>query len=190
MIKTQIMKTYLILLFALIFASCQNEKKNTAEKVELNEKTTETIPEKVEEERDGVKIEKEDPKVTTTFNGKYRKMVKDEPAADCNCNCVEISFEKDTEWCIVKDKIYITARSQKTGENSADLYLVGVSREENTDRPLPWKDFDTQSPIAKIAFQPDGSADINWIGFSTNGQVITDYAIYGKKTLEGKYKRE
>lgn len=184
------MKTYLIILLVAIFASCDNNKKNTAEKADLTEKANETIPETVEEEKDGVDLEKEDPKVATALNGKYRKMVKDEPAADCNCNCVEISFEKATEWCIVKDKIYINARSQKTGDNTADLYLVGVSREENSERPLPWKDFDTDSPIARIAFQPDGSADINWIGFSTNGKVVTDYAIYGKKTLEGKYKRE
>ena len=184
------MKKYLILLLVAFVVSCENNKKNTAEKIELNETVTETIPEKIKEEKDGVELKKEDPKIVTTHIGKYRKMVSDEPAADCNCNCIEISFEQDTEWCIVKDKIYITARSQQTGDNSADLYLVGVSREEDSDRPLPWNDFDTNSPIASIAFQPDGSADVNWIGFSKNGKIATDYAIFGKKTLEGKYQKE
>lgn len=173
-----------------VFFACNNEKKNTAEKVELTENIHDSIPKTAAEEKDGVQVEQEEPKVVTTLDGRYRKMINDEPAEDCNCNCVEISFEKATEWCIVKDKVYINAKSTKTGENTADLYLVEVSREVNTDRSLPWKEFDTNSPIAKIEFQPDGSADVNWIGFSKNGEVVMEYAIFGKKTLEGKYKRE
>lgn len=185
------MKKFLIILFVAFLASCEDEKKNSNHTQDLNEQTAESISrEKIEKETDGVQTETEEPKTLTTLNGKYRKLIKNEPASDCNCNCIEVSFDRPTEWCIVKDKVYISARSQKTGENSAELYLVGPSRDENSERPLPWKDFDTNTPIATIVFQPDGSADLDWKGFSTNGEVAADYAIYGKKTLEGKYKRE
>lgn len=185
------MKNILLILLVAFFTSCEDSKKDSNHSQELNEQTAETITKgNIEKEKDAVKTEKEVPKTVTSLKGKYRKLIKDEPASDCNCNCIEISFDNPTEWCIVKDKIYITARSQKTGENSADLYFVSPSRDENSERPLPWKDFDTNTPIATITFQPDGSADVDWKGFSTNGEVATDYAIYGKKTLEGKYKRE
>lgn len=185
------MKKYLIILLIAFLTSCADNNKNSNHNSDLNERTAESIPPgNIEKERDAVQTDKEEPKIVESLNGKYRKLIKDKPAEDCNCNCIEISFDKPTEWCIVKDKIYITARTRKTGENSADLFLVGPSKDENSDRSFPWKDFDTNTPIATIVFHPDGSADLDWKGFSTNGEIATDYAIYGKKTLEGKYKKE
>ena len=199
------MKKLVIIFLILLQASCQDEKKSSSSS-ELSERDTvsaENIPPgNIQEERDALQtpsdretteretanVEKPDP--VTNFNGKYRKIVDDAPAADCNCNCIEVNFDAPTEWCIVKDKMYITARSQKSGENSADLYFVNVSRENNVERALPWTDFDTTTPIANIQFQPDGTAEVDWTGFTINGEVATEYAIFGKKTLEGTYKRE
>lgn len=178
------------MLFA-ILASCQDEKRASTDYPEREEQIDETLsPGNIQEERDALQTEKEEPKPLATLNGKYRKTVNGKPAADCNCNCIDISFDSPTEWCIIKDKVYINARCEKTGEKTADLYLVGPSRDESTDRPFPWDDFDTDAPIASIEFQPDGSAKVDWKGFSTNGKIATDYAIYGKKSLEGTYKRE
>ncbi len=79
---------------------------------------------------------------------------------------------------------------QKTGDNTADIYLVGPSREMHPDKPLPWADFDTDFPVATMTFQPDGSAELDWLGFAVNGEIATEYALYGKKTLEGTYQKE
>lgn len=155
------MKRYLIILLIAFLTSCEDSNKNSNNTPKLNEQTAESIPPgNIQQERDAVQTKKEEPKTPENLNGRYRKLVKDQSTADCNCNCIEISFDKPTEWCIVKDKIYITARSQKTGENFVDLYLVGTSKDENSDRPLPWKDFDTNIPIASIVFQPEGNAGL------------------------------
>ncbi|MGB7786818.1 MAG: hypothetical protein WBL27_12010 [Salinimicrobium sp.] len=124
------------------------------------------------------------------LNGRYRKLIKNQPASDCNCNCIDVDFDKPSEWCIIKDKVYISAQCRKSGDNSVDLYFIGMSREDAPDRPLPWQDFDTDQPIASINFQPSGDAELDWKGFSIDGKIATDYAIFGKKTLEGTYKKD
>ncbi len=185
------MKKYLFIMLIALLTSCEDDKKESKDYSENNEKITDSLPPgNIQKERDAVQTEKEEPKTVATLNGRYRKMVKDQPAADCNCNCIEVSFDGPTEWCIVKDKIYINARCEKTGDNTADLYFVSSSRDENPERQLPWKDFDTDMPIASIEFQPDGSAKLDWKGFSSGGKIATDYAIYGKKTLEGTYMKD
>ncbi|MFD2516588.1 hypothetical protein [Salinimicrobium flavum] len=185
------MKKYIVILIMVLMASCKDEKRPSNQTSERENIANESIPPgDIQEERDAVQTEKEDPKKVTAINGRYRKMIDDKPAEDCSCNCIDVDFDAATEWCIVKDKVYITARSVKTGENTADLFFVAASRDEDPDRQLPWEDFDTDTPVATLEFNPDGSADLDWIGFSTDGQVATDYAIYGKKTLEGTYKKD
>ncbi len=127
---------------------------------------------------------------TSAVGGRYRKLVQDVPASDCSCNCIDIAFGEPTEWCIVEDKVYINARCEKTGPDSAEIFFVGASRDANAGRELPWDDFDTTTPIAMLTFGNDGTAELDWLGFSVNGEIATDYAIYGKKTLEGKYVRD
>ena len=186
------MKKYLIIFVFCILASCDDNKKSSQQ---LSEEpapaSSERIsPAKVEPEVDGLETEEEVARPLAVIDGRYRKLEKDESSTDCNCKCIDVDFDATSEFCIVKDKIYINARCQKTGDNSADLYFVNVSREENPDRPIPWKDFDTDTPIASIEFKPDGTAELDWIGFNIDGKVATDYAIYGKKSLEGTYKKD
>lgn len=170
---------------------CKDEKRASTHYPEQEERIKDTLsPGNLQEERDALQTEKEKPKPLATLSGKYRKTIEGKPATDCNCNCIDISFDNPTEWCIIKDKVYINARCEKTGENTANLYLVEPTRDENADRPFPWKDFDTDSPIASMEFGQDGSVEIDWKGFSTNGKIATDFAIYGKKSLEGTYKRD
>ena len=56
----------------------------------------------------------------------------------------------------------------------------------NKDKNLPWEDFSKKDAIASLKATNDG-LKLDWIGFKINGQIATDYAIFGKKTLEGNF---
>ena len=193
------MKKFLFIITAVAFFSCNDSKSNQADsagKVNGDSITADTLPPgNIQEERDALQTsdrEMEQPEVEPVASnyGKFRKIVDNEPAADCNCNCIEIAYDRPTEWCIDKDKMYINARCQKTGPNTADVYFVSASRENSPERELPWEEFDTNTPVATLTFQPDGSAELDWLGFAKNGELVTEYALYGKKTLEGTYNKE
>ncbi|WP_324720594.1 hypothetical protein [Salinimicrobium sp. HB62] len=188
----------LLFIILVVMYSCNDGKtttSETSERVTPDSINADTLPPgNIQEERDAVQTEKEEIRTAAepmaAYQGRYRKIVKDSAGDDCNCNCIEIAYDRATEWCIDKDKLYMSARCKKTGENTADVYFVSSSREISPDRPLPWEEFDTNTPVATLTFQPDGSATLDWLGFSSNGEVLTDYALYGKKTLEGTYKKE
>ena len=188
----------LLFIILIVMSSCKDGKDNkfdTSEKIDPDTINVDSVQHgNLTEEKDAMHTETESMRTAadpiTVNYGRYRKMIKDKAADDCNCNCIEIDYDRATEWCIVKDKVYISARTQKTGDNTADVYFVASSREMSPDRAFPWDEFDKNSPLATLTFQPDGSAKLDWLGFSKNGEVITDYALYGKKTLEGIYKKE
>lgn len=191
------MKRLFFIIAAIAFFSCNDGKSSTSEiseRIDADTISADTLPPgNIQEERDAVQTGKEVPREEVqpvAGDGKYRKIIDDNPTSDCNCNCIEIAFDRPTEWCIDKDKLYMTARCKKTGENTAEIYFVAVSRENSPDRPIPWHDFDTNTPVATVTFQSDGSAQLDWLGFTKDGEVMTDYALYGKKTLEGIYKKE
>ena len=118
-------------------------------------------------------------------NGKYIK--EDESDASCNCYCVEVVFTGESELCLRDNEIYINARFSQNG-NTTLVYFSEPS-ERNTNEELPWEDFDTNSPIAKITSTTKGM-ELDWKGFSIDGELAVDYAIYGKKSLEGSYKKQ
>ena len=180
----------LVFLGLLIFCfSCGDDTKSESSAANHDPTATQELsPGNIQEKRATLETEKAEP--VAVLNGRYRKYIKDKPEEDCNCNCIEIDFEKPSEWCIVKDKVYISAQCRKSDENSVDIYFVKVSRENQPDRPMPWEEFDIDKPIASIAFQPNGNAELDWKGFSIDGELATDYAIFGKKTLEGTYKKD
>ncbi|WP_029035552.1 hypothetical protein [Salinimicrobium terrae] len=188
------MKKLFFIITAMVFISCNDSKNSdsdTSERVNTDNISADTLPPgNIQEERDAIQTQTEPPAVAVALDGNYRKIENGEAAVDCNCNCIEIDFDRPTEWCIDKDKLYITARTQKTGENSAEVYFVSASREVEPDREIPWNDFDKNTPVATINFTEDGGAELDWLGFSTNGEISTDYALYGKKTLEGTYKKQ
>ena len=187
------MRNLILILLSVVLFGCNDQKSTTTTSSEVSDADTTTAdlpPGNIQEERDAVQTEKEQPKIAAVLDGRYRKLDNGDAATDCNCNCIEIDFDAPTEWCIDKDKLYITARAQKTGENSAEVYFVSASREMDPDTKLPWDEFDTDTPVATIEFTPDGGAELDWLGFAVNGEVATDYALYGKKSLEGTYKKE
>ena len=183
----KLMKIAFLGLLVLCF-SCGNDSQSASTSKKANIPAENVTLSKRKQDRVSLRTRKMKPAIPG--NGRYRKLLKNVPAGDCNCNCIDVDFDKPSEWCIVKDKVYISAQCRKSGKNSVDIYFVNVSREDAPDRPLPWKDFDTDKPIASIAFQPGGDAELDWKGFSIDGKIATDYAIFGKKTLEGTYKKE
>lgn len=184
------MKKYVIILACGILFSCDNKRSSEGILSEESEVAPETIPpSKVEPQVDGVAAGEEMARPLAVIDGRYQKLEKDDLSADCNCRCIDVDFNASTEICIVKDKIYINVRFEKTGESTANIYLVNVSREKNPERKFPWEEFDRNTPIASMEFIPDGTAELDWKGFNIGGEIATDYAIYGKKSLEGTYKK-
>ncbi|MGY5847917.1 hypothetical protein ACW6QP_10910 [Salegentibacter sp. HM20] len=120
-------------------------------------------------------------------SGKYTKV--DESDATCNCYCLDVVEGGTTEMCLRPDEIYITARVEKGPGSEIHFYYTQPSS-RNTNTELPWEDFDKNQPIAIMLPGENGQMDLDWKGFHIDGQLATDYAIYGKKTLEGNYKRQ
>lgn len=197
-----------LLLFPLIF-SCNDGEKGTQQNGEIQleerENATDTSSERengdiVEEsatEKDGVQTGEveEEPEVTPTptsagLEGDYIRVDPPEPPDGCNCYCLEISFAAPTELCVSPDDIYISVRYSRTGNNKANILFVEMLRSTDTESEIPWGDFDTTTPIATVSQQPDGSIKLDWLGFAIDGEIAVDYAIYGKKSLEGIYKRK
>lgn len=121
--------------------------------------------------------------------GRYQRISPQEPDPDCRCSCIEINLSRPTSWCIVRDKVYISARSEKISHDKVAVFYVASEKDVQQERSFPWESFDTDTPIAHITFLPDGSAELDWLGFHLDGKIATDFAIFGKKTLEGTYKK-
>ncbi|MGM0932258.1 MAG: hypothetical protein ACQEWD_02305 [Bacteroidota bacterium] len=203
------MKNYLILFsLVLLLLSCKNEEndkeaediQNTEqdydayENSDLNKpgsrsetsETNQTSRDNNMETPDSVKDGKnEEEALGRISNTKYIKV--DENDAGCNCYCVDVVTTGQSELCLKDNEIYINARFSQNG-NTTLVYFTKPSV-KNTNDELPWEDFDTNTPIAEITPTPDGM-ELDWKGFSIDGELAVDYAIYGKKTLEGSYRKQ
>lgn len=187
------MRNLIFIFLSIVMFGCNDQKSTTSNAADVNKQDTTTAdlpPGNIQEKRDGLQTEKEEPRIAVALAGRYHKIEDDVSATDCNCNCIEINFDAPTEWCIDKDKLYITAQTKKTGDQTAAVYFVAANREIEPERKIPWADFDTDTPVANLTFTPDGGVELDWLGFAVDGEVATDYALYGKKTLEGTYKKE
>lgn len=191
-------KAALLILFVLAFSACNDDKRaeRPGEPVSEGEDTTERTftRDAVEEERDAVVTEDEGVRPLTApadyeFAGQYKKEGEEE-SDGCNCDCLEVNFTTTSQLCIAEDQMYISARFVKTGSNTANIFLVEPADIANAEEELPWDEFDRDTPIATIELQPNGNLELDWKGFTIDGELATDYAIYGKKTLEGTYKRQ
>jgi zinc D-Ala-D-Ala carboxypeptidase len=112
-----------------------------------------------------------------------------EKDANCECYCVDLTFTGTTELCLKEGTIFITARMSR-GENGAvNIFLVEPAARNTEGEDIPWEEFDSNVPIATISNE-NGKMDLDWLGFTINGDLAMDYAIYGKKTLEGTYKKK
>ncbi|PKD18237.1 hypothetical protein APR41_03550 [Salegentibacter salinarum] len=157
----------------------KNTEKSTSENSDYNEKETLEAP-------DSENNETETSSSKITPGTTYVKV--DERDANCSCYCLELDMNKNTELCLSEDEMYINARYAKTG-NSVNIFYVSPSN-KNTNEDLPWEDFDTNNPIAVLRPGENGNMELDWKGFYIDGVLAVDYAIYGKKTLEGTYKKQ
>ena len=105
----------------------------------------------------------------------------------CQCFCLEVT-SSTSELCLKEGDLFINARFQQNGENIVIYYDGKSSRTTNND--IPWDKFETGTPIAVLSPQANGAMKLDWKGFSIDGKIAVDYALYGKKTLEGTYKKK
>ncbi|MDN3596539.1 hypothetical protein [Zunongwangia endophytica] len=189
MIKKPIFIALLLLAFA-----CKNEDKKDAD-IDSNEVPVESNERNVDEESDINRYDNIDnlsdsidtSKTNSTagdISGRYSKEGKMDEA--CSCYCVEVSLTGNSEFCLQPDQIYINVRFEKMGNEYHAFYVSPSSKNKNKD--LPWADFSKEDPIAKLNPTNNG-LKLDWIGFKIDGKIASDYAIFGKKTLEGDFKK-
>lgn len=189
----------------LILVSCKNEESNQDE--ELNSKTEKSannnisVVEPKRSNAEGISsASDENDTESTDGNSENNTEISEanisgntyikinESDANCNCYCLELDMSKSTELCLSEDEIYINARYAQDGDD-VNMYYVSPSN-KNTNEDLPWKEFDTNTPIAVLSAGENENMVLDWKGFSIDGELAVDYAIYGKKTLEGTYKKQ
>ncbi len=84
--------------------------------------------------------------------------------------------------------MYIEVKFEKNQDGSTNVYYVNPSNKNIEGKDIPWDKFDRNTPIATIENLSANEIKLDWLGFSINGDLAVDYAIYGKKTMEGNYK--
>ncbi|WP_424495020.1 hypothetical protein [Salinimicrobium sp. GXAS 041] len=185
------------ILSVFLLAGCVEEKKASreGEPVLKGEDTVQSdfTLDDIDEDRDNVRVQEEATKtrkesVNYEFTGTYQRQ--DTEATGESCGLLEISFATTSEVCIVPGEIYISVDFEKTDSNHADIFLVEPTNIENAQNKLPWDEFDRDTPIATLELQSNGTLELDWKGFHINKELATDYAILGKKTLEGTYERK
>ncbi|MUP46777.1 hypothetical protein E0K83_13620 [Gramella sp. BOM4] len=190
------MRTLLILVFLMIsFTSCKDAESDKSEPAESIDQT-EQIELDPEIERDyPVEETNSDPAMTSEgsgeknntgiLSGRYKKEGNPEDSS-CDCYCLDIQPNSTSELCLSPNELYVNGRFEKDGEN-IKIYYSGKSA-RTTNSEIPWDQFGKNEPIAILSQTANGMS-LDWIGFKIDGEIAVDYALYGKKTLEGTYKK-
>ena len=187
------MKKTILLLLLFIAFSCKNTNNDKSEIAPNETAPVESNESAADKESDINRYDNidnlEEPVDTSKTNsgageisGRYLKQGELDEA--CNCYCIEVSLTGNSEFCLQPDRMYINVRFEKTGNGYDAFYVSPSSR--NKDNNLPWEDFSKKDAIASLKATNDG-LKLDWIGFKINGQIATDYASFGKKTLEGNF---
>lgn len=205
---------YTISLCLIFFVSCKdNETRDNLDNLNSEENEFSTLNNKNENSKDEAEVaDYEDEDITTQENSENSEAIRSVPGntnnpntrtaisgqyikkgeeADSNCGCYCLNLSSGTaELCLVNGKMYVNTRLQKNSNNTIDVFLVEPSSRSTEGMEMPWKDFDRSSPIATIKPTSNGEMELDWLGFKINGDLAVDYAIFGKKTLEGVYKKK
>lgn len=191
-----------ILSIAFLCFSCKNEQKpegydavsNTGTEVSpsesgvLNEDGAE-IKMDPDNTSEGAQTQKTSGSTKTIAAGRYIK-TGEESDNDCSCYCLEVNFNEAKELCLAKGEMYINARFKQAGDKTVEVFFDSPVSSNKQGKDIPWKEFDTNEPIARITPTANGELELDWLGFTVNNDLAVDYAIYGKKTLEGTYKKK
>lgn len=128
---------------------------------------------------------------TKDFSGSYQRADDDKTGLDCDCNCLNINLDQSQSICIDKqDNINVEVKFKEGEESDLVIYFVSGSGNMEGQKDIPWEGFDKNSVLATIDFTSPDSFKLDWKGFTQNGEIAIDYALLGKKNLEGKYKRK
>ncbi|MCP9201415.1 hypothetical protein MKO06_16005 [Gramella sp. GC03-9] len=177
----------------LSFTSCkdaENSKTETSDAIEQQQKSEKKIDRYSSSEKNDPEpsTADEEPEAETNNSilaGRYKKDGHPEDA-NCNCYCLDIQLNATSELCLADGELYVNGRFEKDGDK-INIYYAGKSaRTENSD--IPWDQFEKNRPIAILSPEANGMS-LDWIGFTINGEIAVDYALYGKKTLEGTYNK-
>lgn len=126
---------------------------------------------------------------SATIEGQYIKT--DEATGEnCTCYCIKIDLSSSSRLCLEPDNLYINARYEKESTNRLNVFFEGLAETSGNFEDIPWEEFDQNTPIARITRNSNGNIKVDWLGFSTSGDLALDYAIIGKETLEGTYKKK
>ena len=182
-------KRFLSLIIILSVFACKDQPES-GEYIEDTNPQKEYIsgaPEEKTEEPDNTTVTTHEKKSNPWLDIDGTKYLKTDEQQDtqCNCYCLELNLSGMTELCLVEDEIYINSRFVKSG-NEVQIFYTGPS-DRNTNEDLPWDQFDKNQPLAVITPGSNGNLELDWKSFTMGGELAVDYAIYGKKTLEGTY---
>ncbi|WP_010230415.1 hypothetical protein [Gillisia marina] len=122
---------------------------------------------------------------SANLSGAYIK-IGEEMDNSCSCYCVNINYVGNSEMCLTPSKIYINTRMVKSNNQTTNVFLVNPSSNNSEGKDIPWSKFDKNAPIATITSKENGELELDWLGFSINGDLAIDYAILGKKNFRRK----
>ncbi|RKS43406.1 hypothetical protein BC962_2962 [Gillisia mitskevichiae] len=208
------MKARIIILLVItaLFASCKDSNNESVSEEKINSETSTERNENVIDysNSEGIpndsdilnsknntpasnKTTKDEKSSTGNLNsdltGNYIK-IGEEIDNSCTCYCVNITYTANSEMCLTPSKVYINTRMVKSTNGTINIFLVNPSSKNTDGKNIPWSKFDKNTPIAKIISKENGEIELDWLGFTINGDLALDYAILGKKTLEGNYKKK
>ncbi|MAM17865.1 MAG: hypothetical protein ABGW91_13195 [Christiangramia sp.] len=190
------MKVRLIIIcFGLLLWSCKDQQgaKTDSTDIPASERTSENdysdSGKMTAEEPTGDQQASDKDSLAMPENGYSGVYIKTDHPEDsgCSCYCIDMATSGTGELCLKDQELYINTRYAQDGDE-IEVYYTGKSS-KTTNSEIPWDRFETGTPIAVISPNAEGF-DLDWKGFSIDGDLAVDYAILGKKTLEGTYKRK
>lgn len=121
----------------------------------------------------------------TDYSGTYTNLAfADE--SNCECYCLEIEDGKSSELCLKPGELYMEADFRKVGDEIHVFYKGASVKSKRND--IPWNDLDTGTAVATFSKVSANEYKLDWKGFQIDGKTAVEYALLGKKTLEGTYK--
>jgi hypothetical protein len=209
-------KYYTILLITTLLFACKEDAKSDQnraldkDKIEVSENSNpKTIPtssendrsmemdsemETMNEDSNEEAMAESDTKMVSAkdYTGSFQRSDDEKTLENCDCNCVNVSLTDVSMLCVDKESnINIKIKFKKSSTSDLDIYYVsGSGKLKGLEKEIPWEDFDTTAPLATINFTDSDNFKMDWKGFMQNGEIAMDYAVLGKKNLEGSYKRK
>lgn len=174
----------------LTMTGCKDsEKENKAEDTittqktgfkNLNEQSSDQSEEAITTDTTSTAEEK-----NTDYSGTYTNLAFAEES-NCECYCLEIEAGESSELCLKPGELYMEADFRKVGDE-IHVFYKGASVKSKQNE-IPWSELDTGTAVATFSKVDANEYKLDWKGFQIDGKTAVEYALLGKKTLEGTYK--